>query len=431
MTSPAPKPLILTLMLGAWNWDEIERDGRETWTPDYSYLVERAEAAKLHALFLGDNPEIDLRVHIGPGIKSPLEPITLMAYLAARTEHIGLVASVSTTFQSPYNVARFFASLDHLSRGRIGWNLITSVTGTENFSMTLPPHTERYRRAEEFLEVVKGLWDGWQEGSVVDAGDGLVRYDPQHIHAVRHVGEAYQVAGPLDVPLIPQRRPVVMQAGSSEEGLAFGARHADAVYTSQHHLADAQRFYSEIKRQSGDPENRPLVLTGVRIVAAATDAEARAKVERANANQDLRAKRANIERQFGHVDLSDLGDDDVIPPERLLPPSEAQGRRHFYTTYWRYAVEDRYTIRQLATVDVNWTITGSPASIADQLLERADRGGTDGYIFQHTDRESYRQTFDGVIPELVRRGRFRDEFTHDTLRGNLGLTLGARAGRPQ
>ena len=112
MTSPAPKPLILTLMLGAWNWDEIERDGRETWTPDYSYLVERAEAAKLHALFLGDNPEIDLRVHIGPGIKSPLEPITLMAYLAARTEHIGLVASVSTTFQSPYNVARFFASLD-------------------------------------------------------------------------------------------------------------------------------------------------------------------------------------------------------------------------------------------------------------------------------------------------------------------------------
>jgi FMN-dependent oxidoreductase (nitrilotriacetate monooxygenase family) len=233
----------------------------------YLKIATIAERGKLDAVFLGDTPSLSDNVRFRP--QESLDPIALHGALSAVTQHVGLAATISTTFNEPYNVARKVASLDQLSGGRVGWNIVTtsSEAAARNFGLDgIVTHRDRYRRAEDFVQVVKKLWDSWEEGAVLDDRASGRYADGDRIHQIAHRGEFFKVNGPLSIPRSPQGRPVLIQAGSSEAGVAFAARHAELVFTAQRTLEDGQRFYAELKRQvslNRRDHERVKILTGI------------------------------------------------------------------------------------------------------------------------------------------------------------------------
>src|SRR5437899_1437831 len=244
----------------------------------YQDLAQRAEAGLFDSIFLAD--QLALGDDASQAARTWLEPVTVLAAVAAVTSRIGLIATASTTYTEPFNLARQFGSLDHISNGRVGWNIVTSwlATAARNFGGTgQVSHADRYARGEEFMAVVKALWDSWAEDAVVDdrAGGHYARAD--RIRPINHRGDFYQVAGPLNLPRCPQGRPVLVQAGSSDTGRRFAARHADAVFTAHVEKASAQAFYADLKALAAGEGRRPeqvLILPGLSPMIAATEAEA-------------------------------------------------------------------------------------------------------------------------------------------------------------
>ena len=246
----------------------------------WTNLAQTCERGGFDSVFLADSPALWGNAKHRPG--GALEPTVLLTALAGVTSRIGLIATASTTYNDPYNLARRFASLDHVSRGRAGWNIVTTATkaAAQNFGLDdTPGHRERYRRAAEFVDVSIGLWDSWEDGAEIGDKATGVYADPARIHPVDFAGEYFRVRGPLNVPRSPQGRPLLVQAGSSHDGREFAARYAEAVFTAQQTLADAQEFYADLKNRAGrlgrDPDGIK-ILPGLVPVIGSTEAEARA-----------------------------------------------------------------------------------------------------------------------------------------------------------
>lgn len=392
-------------------------------------IVGWAERAKLHAVFLADSVRLDSdTVRSQPF--AGLEPLTLLSALSAVTENIGLIGSVSTTFSEPYNVARQLASLDHLSGGRAGWNLVTSAYGEENFGRELPPHDERYERGAEYAQVLFELFDSWGPDAIsIDRAAGTYA-DPDKVNRIDHEGRYFSVQGPLNVARPPQGRPIVAQAGSSDAGQALAARYADLVFTTGRTTeADSLAFYRSLKnrvRAAGRRADSVKILPGVSPIIGQTETEAKAIEKELNGFIDLESGRAKLSRQLAGVLLDDLELDETVPLDRLPAERTVEGRRSRYGVYLDL-IREGWTLRRL----IEWEVAssghvvpvGDPEQIADLLLDRFEAGAADGFILLPSYvPEGLALLTDAVVPILQARGAFQTEYAGSTLRENLGLT---------
>jgi FMN-dependent oxidoreductase (nitrilotriacetate monooxygenase family) len=408
----------------------------EAWAGDqlkhFIDFARLAEAAKFDAVFFADGVDVRLRnveaasrkAHSGVSL---FEPLTLLSALAVVTEKIGLVATASTSFTEPYNLARQFASIDHLSHGRAGWNLVTSSDpdAAFNFGHVAPiPHADRYQRAEEFADVVLGLWDSWEDDAFVRDRESGRYFDPEKLHVLKHAGKHFRVRGPLNTPRSPQGHPVVFQAGSSEPGKELAARTAEAIFTAQLTLEDAVAFYADVKgrlAKYGRSPDELKVMPGIFPVVGRTEAEAREKFE---ALQDLVQPEVGLDLLAGLAGGEDLSDYPVDGPLPPLPESEAGKSRQ--SLLIDLARRENLTIKQLylriAGARGHWQLVGTPEQIVDQLEERFVNHGADGFnIMAPLVPTGLTDFIELVIPELRRRGLFRWEYEGSTLRENLGL----------
>jgi len=355
------------------------------------------------------------------------EPLTLLSALSVVTERIGLTATVSTTYNEPFHLARKFASLDYLSGGRAGWNLVTSATEAEakNFSREKHmEHTQRYERAKEFVDVVTKLWDSWEDDAFLRDKESGVYFDPDKLHVPNHKGEHFSVRGPLNVARPLQGYPVIIQAGSSEDGQNLAAQTAEVVFTAQQTLAEAQAFYSGLKgrlAKYGRSPDHLKIMPGVFPVIGKTEQEAKDKYEQLQELIHPTVGLGLLSGLVGGVDLSGYPVDGPVPE---LPDTElAKSRLKLVTDL---AKRENLTIRQLylaiAGARGHRTIWGTPQQIADQLEEWFVNGGADGFNIMPPWLPGGLDEFvDLVIPELQRRGLFRTEYEGRTLRENLGL----------
>ena len=417
--------------IAAWRHPEAQADAGVNFR-HYVRLAQTAEAARFDLVFLadgvgtrGDNVEFLSRT--AHSYVAQFEPITLLSALAAVTEHVGLVATASTSFNEPYHIARKFASLDHISGGRAGWNLVTSSNEHEakNFNRDKHfDHAERYERAIEFAEVVGGLWDSWEDDAFLrDKGQGRF-FDPERRHVLDHKGHFFQVRGPLNVPRSPQGHPVVVQAGSSEAGRDLAARTAEVIFTAQQTLEDAVGFYSDVKGRLAQYGRHPddlKIMPGVFPIVGRSESEAREKFEQLQALIDPKVGLALVSGLTGGFDLSGYPLDGPIPE---LPETNASKSRQLLTI--ELARRENLTIRQLylrvAGARGHWQLVGTPVQIVDQLEERFVKGGADGYNVMPPVLPAGLDDFvELVIPELRRRGLFRSDYEGRTLRDNLGL----------
>jgi N-acetyl-S-(2-succino)cysteine monooxygenase len=394
----------------------------------YIDQVRKAEAAKIHMIFLADG--------VTTNRKAPdlgLEPITLLSALAAVTDRIGLIPSVSTSFTEPYNLARQIASLDHISRGRAGWNLVTSAWGGEQFGKVLPEHDDRYAIATEFVGVVEALWDSWDADAIVADRERNVLVDPAKVHRIDWKSEHFSVQGPLNIARSPQGRPIRTQAGSSEAGKNLGASHADVIFTTGlTELEASQELYDDIKRRAvavGRSPGDVLIMPGVAPVVGSTDKEARRIWEQSHDGYDFDKGRTALSTQFNGIEFTDYDLDDPIPVDKLPPEESVQGRRSRYGVLLRLIQKGELrTVRDLilyhASASGHWFPIGSVEHVADLLQERFEKGAADGFMFlpfYSRYPAGLGALTDHLIPELQRRGLFHTEFEHDTLRANLGL----------
>jgi FMN-dependent oxidoreductase (nitrilotriacetate monooxygenase family) len=400
----------------------------------YQDLARRAEDAKLDAVFLADGPSMADNIRYASRFR--LEPFTWLAGIAAVTSRIGLIGTASTTYLEPYNAARLFASLDHLSKGRAGWNIVTTGAPDAAYNFGLdghPVHAERYDRAREFVDVVTQLWDSWEDEALVADRASGVYADPGLIHEIDHVGRHFRVRGPLNTPRTPQGRPVYVQAGSSEDGRSFAASYAEAVFTAHQTLDSAQEFYGDIKRRAAGLGRDPaqlLVLPGISPYIGSTEAEARAlKQELDELTQP--AYSLHLLRRLLGVDLSGHDLDAPFPRELVaLDGDRAESSRS------RLVVDivdrERPTIRQLlhrfAGARGHWVVAGTPEQVADRMTEWFTQGAADGFnVMPPYFHEGFTDFVDLVVPILQERGLFRREYTGTTLREHLGLTRPERA----
>ncbi len=391
-------------------------------------LARLAERGRMDSLFLADGPALWHGADYRPG--GQLEPTVLLSVLAAATEHVGLIATASTTYNEPYNLARRFASLDHVSGGRAGWNIVTTAdrSAAQNFGLEdRPDHAERYVRASEFLEVSMKLWDSWDDDAII-AEKATGRFTrPGSVRAIEHEGRFYRVRGPLNVRRPPQGHPLLVQAGSSSDGKDFAARFAEAVFTAQQTLADAQAFYADLKARVASAGRDPglvKILPGIVPVLGGTEAEAQARA------QELEEA---IVPEYG---LRQLADTLEVPVELLeldrelpadIPHGEAlQGARSRSELIVALARRERLTVRQLlgrlGGGRGHWTFVGTPEQVADVMQTWFEQGGADGFNVMAPLLPSGLEAFvDHVVPLLQARGLHRTEYTGHTLREHYGL----------
>ncbi|MFF2038791.1 LLM class flavin-dependent oxidoreductase [Kitasatospora sp. NPDC058170] len=393
----------------------------------FQRLAKEAEAASFDSVFLADG--VEARSDGGWGLISHFEPFTLLTALAVVTERIGLIGTVSTGFSEPYNLARQFASLDHISHGRAGWNIVTSAgeRSAQNFSRTAnQEHAVRYERAAEFLDVVTALWDSWEDGALVlDPASGRFA-DAARVHDIDHVGKHFQVRGPLNIPRSPQGHPLLVQAGSSASGKAFAARWAEAVFTAQQTLEEGQAFYADLKRQAAAAGRDPghvKILPGIVPVLGSTEAEAR-RLDR-ELDELINPDRAvGVLSTVLGVDLTDHPLDEPLPP--LPPVTEINGAKSRFELIRDLAERDRLTLRQLVGRlgggRGHQVVTGTPEQIADHIGTWFGRGAADGFNIMPPVLPGGLTDFtEQVLPILRRRGLFRDGYTGRTLREHYGL----------
>jgi len=403
---------------------------------EYVHLAQVAERGKFDMLFFQDSAAVAPAFYLSGGKAEALaevarcvrlEPLTLLAALATVTKHLGLVATATTTYNDPFNIARKFATIDHISRGRAGWNLVTSqnVDEAQNFSHEQHvDHALRYERAQEFYDVVTGLWDSWEDDAIIrDRATG--RYiDPRKLHVLNHKGKHFSVRGPLNIARPPQGYPIVAQAGSSEPGRELAARTADVVFTAQVDLREAQAFYADLKGRTARYGRTPddiKIMPGVRYVLGATESEAREQYEMMLAEASDEGALASIQRLAGDLDLRRYPLDGKLPD---LPPSNAAKARQKMMI--DLARRENLSIRQLArrfTFSLGHLVyVGTAVGLADMMEQWFTQDAADGFTMLSPYYPKPLEMFVAtVIPELQRRGIFRTAYEGTTLRENLGL----------
>lgn len=399
----------------------------------YQELARIAERGRLDSVFFADG--LTFLGNVRHNALGGLEPLTLLSALAAVTEHIGLIATVSTTYNEPFHVARKFASLDHISGGRAGWNIVTSAGEAEArlFGIERPAHRDRYERATEFVEVVTKLWDSWEDDAILADRERGVFADTDRIHAIEHHGRHLKVQGPLNIARPPQGHPLLVQAGSSEAGKEFAARFAEAVFTAQQTLADAQAFYADLKSRLdryGREPGQLKVLPGISPIIGSTEDEAR-RLEREL--EEL------IVPAYGISQLSTLVGIDVAESDldRPLPevPTHTEGQQSRLKLVTDLAQRENLTVRQLigrlAGGRGHRVVAGTPEQIADQIQLWFESGAADGFNVMAPHLPGGLEAFvDHVVPVLQERGLFRTEYETGTLRDRYGLPRPAATGRP-
>jgi alkanesulfonate monooxygenase len=390
--------------------------------------IKKLEKARFDAFFMADHLAV-LNMPIEALRRShtvtSFEPLTLLSALAAVTERIGLIATASTTFDDPYHIARRFASLDHLSAGRAGWNIVTTANpdAALNFGYeTQMEHDERYERAREFYDVVSGLWDSFADDAFVrDVASGIY-FDPQRMHVLDHKGRYLSVRGPLNIARPVQGRPVIVQAGSSEAGRQFAAETAEVIFAAERTLESAQAFYRDVKfraQRAGRDPTQLIILPGALVVVGDSDAQAREKRERLDALVHYESGIGSLNSMLNY-DVSGFDPDGPLPE---IPETNAS--KSSRDRIVKLAKSELLTIRQLAQKAGSYAglaFVGTAASIADQMEEWLKSEGSDGFNIMFPWIPGGLDDFvEGVIPELQRRGLFRREYEGRTLREHLGL----------
>jgi FMN-dependent oxidoreductase (nitrilotriacetate monooxygenase family) len=410
----------------AWRHPSATGDGR----PDVDYWVKLAvlaERAKLHTFFLADfigRSADDLETHSHMGVAFQFEPLTLLSHIAAHTKHIGLVATVNTNFEHPYNAARLFASLDHVSRGRAGWNVVSSLSPAtaRNFGLAGPvTHGERYERAAEFVALAKLLWDSWDDDAFDRPDRAAGRFfETASAHPVHHAGKYFSSEGLLDIARPIQGYPVLVQAGNSDTGREFAAEIAEMIYASAQSLDVAQAYYRDVKgrmaKYGRDPDQLKIT-PGLSVVVARTDQEAKDKFESLQSLVDF--TRGLF--LFG-VDVSKLDLDGPLP-DNLPEPENGKGRMKQLVELAR---RENLTVRQLVlrfgVARGHLQLIGSPTRVADVIEEWFIQGGADGFnVVPPLLPGGFEDFVELVVPELQRRGLFHREYSGATYRENLGL----------
>lgn len=422
----------------AWRYSAAQP--QRIFAADYFHSLARtAERAALHAVFFGDGPVLGERIDINSVAR--IEPITTLASIAAVTSRIGLIATASTTYNEPYNLARLFASLDHLSSGRSGWNIVTtnSAAAARNFGFYEHPDPEtRYARADEFVRTVTALWDSWDDDAIVlDRRTG--RYaDTSKIHPVDVRGEYVSVAGPLNIPRPPQGHPVLVQAGASNSGRRFAGAHAEVIFSAHQELGQARQFYADIAEQAraaGRDPDAVKILPGLSPYIADTEAAARQLKRDIDANINPEYGLTQIGRLTGKpVDGLEL--DAPVPAELFADNGTVtDNSRSRLQVVGSYVATQRPTLRELiaelAGARGHRVVVGTPETVADTMILWFRSGAADGFNIMPPYFPGGLETFvDQVVPILRDRGVFRTEYTGTTLRENLGLKVpAARAGR--
>ncbi|QII04919.1 NtaA/DmoA family FMN-dependent monooxygenase [Rhodococcoides fascians A25f] len=393
-------------------------------TLDQALEVARiAEANKIDALFAADLLSFGSQGAIGAQ-----EPLIYLAALAAVTSDVGLIATVTTTFHHPFNLARLFGTLDHVSNGRAAWNAVTSSLGEENYSdLDLPSPEERYARATESLEVVNKLFDSWKPGALTPGPNGA-ELDATLVERIDHRGKYFTVQGPLNIPALPQRRPVQFQAGQSAGGIELGARFAEVVFTSLATLEDAVTYTKAVRTRAaelGRGDQLPLIFSSFHATYGASEAEVARIVREAEDATDFEAGRIRLEDMLGGgVDLSEVPLDQPIPESVLPDPSSVNRRRGRVEIFGKLAAQGK-TLRELiiASKDTgHWAAAGTPEQLADAIQERYDAGVLDVIsVGGLTDPRTGDFVLNGLFPELRKRGILGTDYIGGTFRENVEL----------
>lgn len=396
----------------------------------YQRFVRTLERGRFDAFFMADHLAVmnmPMNALKRSATVTSFDPLTLLPALAVVTEHLGLIATASTTYNEPYHIARKFASLDHISNGRAGWNVVTSANPREAMNFGREEHVEhgeRYRRAREFFDVVTGLWDSWADDAFIRDVETGVFFNPAKMHVLDHKGPSLSVRGPLNVARPIQGWPVIVQAGASEAGRQLAAETAEVIFSGPNNLGDAQRFYADVKGRlqayGRNPEHLK-ILPGAFVVIGDTAAEARAKKKRLDSLVHPDSGIATLSVQLGH-DVSTLDLDGPLPEN--IPDSNAS--KSARQKLMDMAKRDHMTVRELAQyVGGSFGVLeliGTPAMIADEMEEWLMTEGCDGFNIMFPYLPGGLDDFvDRVVPELQRRELFRREYEGTTLRENLGL----------
>ncbi|HEY4034381.1 MAG TPA: LLM class flavin-dependent oxidoreductase [Ktedonobacteraceae bacterium] len=417
--------------VAAWRHPGSQADGGLDFA-HYKQVAQTAERAKFDMVFLADGVAVRERGREREALSRSgqivhFEPLTLLSALSAVTEHIGLAATASTTYNEPYHIARKFASLDYLSNGRAGWNVVTSATEAEAKNFNREQHMEhalRYERAHEFVQIVTGLWDSWDDDAFVRDKASGVYVDPDKLHILNHKGKHFSVRGPLNVARPPQGYPVIIQAGASDDGREFAAQTAEVIFTAQQTLRDAQNFYADIKgklAKYGRSPDHLKIMPGIFPVIGKTEEEAKQKY---NQLQELIHPQVGLALLSGLVGGADLSGYPLDGPLPDLP--ETNGNKSRLKLVTELAGRENLTIRDvylaIASARGHRTIWGTPEQITDQLENWFINDAADGFNIMPPYLPGGLDDFvELVIPVLQRRGLFRTEYEGRTLRENLGL----------
>ncbi|MBW4690888.1 MAG: LLM class flavin-dependent oxidoreductase [Lyngbya sp. HA4199-MV5] len=416
--------------VSAWRHPEAQIDAGLNFQ-HYKEIAQMAERGLFDAVFLADSPGVwggTPESQFRNGKVVHFEPVTLFSALSAVTEHIGFISTASTTYEEPYTPARKFASLDYLSNGRSGWNVVTTSNenAAGNFGLEHhPDHSQRYERAEEFVEVVKGLWDSWEDDAFKRDRESGIYFDPEKLHILNHKGNHFAVKGPLNVARPIQGYPVIVQAGASEAGWDLAARTAEVIFTANQTLQDAQAFYADVKgrlAQYGRSPDDLKIMPGAFPIIGRTEAEAQEKYEFLQSLIHPDVAWDILKRYYKEVDLTQYSLDDPAP----TLPTDTNNNKSRLKLVNDLATRSQITLRQLylslSTARGHRTILGTPESIADQLEEWFSNGAADGFNIMPPVLPTGLEDFVNlVVPILQKRGLFRTAYEGHTLRENLGL----------
>lgn len=416
--------------IAAWRHPDADADAGHS-IDHYRGLAETAEAGKFDLVFVADSPagwdgDKDPETRSRVSHSAHFEPVTLWSALSQVTSHIGFVATASTTYEDPYLLARKFASLDHVSKGRGAWNVVTTGADvSKNFSIAgHPAHANRYERAEEVVDLVLDLWDSYEDDALIRDKESGIFLDPNKVHKVNHHGKFFDVAGPLNVARSPQGRPVVVQAGASEPGRELAARTAEVIFTANQTLADAQEFYSDVKGRLAKFGRRPeqlLIMPGIFPVLGGTEREAKENYEFIQSLVHPTIAWSILKQYYVGVDLSGYSLDDKAPP---LPTDTElnKSRLKLVSDLAARGLTLRELYLSLATARGHRTVVGTPEQVADAIGEWFHGGAADGFnIMPPVLPTGLTDFVDQVVPVLQKRGWFRTEYEGTTLRENLGL----------
>jgi len=411
--------------VSAWRHPEVPTDASVNFD-FYKSQARKAEEGKFDLVFIADGLYINEKSI--PHFLNRFEPLTILSALAAVTSKIGVVGTLSTSYSEPFTVARQFGSLDHISGGRAGWNVVTSpLEGSAlNYGRANhPTHDERYEIAEEFLKVTRGLWDSWEDDAFVRDKESGVFFDPSKLHTLNHKGKHFSVQGPLNIARSKQGHPVIFQAGSSESGRNLAAKEADAVFTGPETLEEAKAFFRDVKRRAALEGRSPddiVILPGIGPIIGRTEEEAERKYQEIASLVSIENALNYLGRFFEHFDFSRYPLDEPFPD---IGDLGSNSFRSGTDKIKKQAKEKGLTLRQVAlqSATPRGEFFGTPEQIADRIQLWHEESAADGFIIHSNVPSGLGDFVELVVPILQERGIYRTEYEADTLRGNLGLPI--------